>query len=275
MTNPFTVAKSHFANAKFYLEDDTLKEAQAIASPSSKEVKPYSKTSSIDFPTKKKKIKQTKTSIKKKKKNPDFKVTKLAPVLHYVLVTERKEGQSLFSGDEELVLKDPQGLTLPVAKITKPRPSSQPLKGFTRPSQGPIVEHETLPTKHTKKGFNSDACKLIIKVGYNYEKLNGLGKLIPEASRKGEHGTTKTQKMLKAKGYGSKVGIGYTPLTLVHMPIQKASVSVVTVDVEEEEKSSMLFKKPSMFDHIGRPTSQISIFDRLGTHENNNFVIDT
>lgn len=67
--------------------------------------------------------------------------------------------------------------------------------------------------------------------------------------------------MLKAKGYGSKVGIGYTPPTLVHMPIQKASVSALTVDVEEEEKSSKLLRKPSVFDHIGRPTSQISVFD--------------
>ena len=114
---------------------DTQEEAQAIASPSSKEVKPHSITSSIDFPTKEKKIKKTKTSIKKKKKNHDFKLTKLTPVLHYVLVIKRKEGQSPFSGDEESRLKDLQGLTLPVAKITKPKPSSQPLKGFTRPSQ--------------------------------------------------------------------------------------------------------------------------------------------
>ena len=88
----FTIAESHFAGAKFYLEDDSLKKAQAIASPSSKEVKPHSKTSSIDFLTKEKKIKQTKTSTKKKKKNHDFKETKLALVLHYVPITKRKEG---------------------------------------------------------------------------------------------------------------------------------------------------------------------------------------
>ena len=81
--------------------------------------------------------------------------------------------------------------------------------------------------------------------------------------------------MLKAKGYFSKVGIGYTPPTLVHMPIQKASVSVITVDVEEEEKSSKLLRKPSVFDRIGRPTSQSFVFNRLGTYEDNNFVVDT
>ena len=145
----FTIAESHFANAKFYLEDDTTEEAQAIASPSRKEVKPHSKTSSIEFPTEEKKIKQTKTSIKKKK-NHDSEVTKLAPVIHYVLITKRKEGQSPFLGDEESVLKDLQELTLPMPKLMEPTPTSQPLKEFIRTSQRPIVKHGTLPVKHTK-----------------------------------------------------------------------------------------------------------------------------
>ena len=151
---PFTVAESHFADAKFYLEDDTLKEAQVIVSPSSKVLYLPSKTSKIDpqieekktKPIEEKETKQAKTSTKEKK-HQAFKATKVAPVLHYVPVTKRKEGQSPFSRDGESALEDLQGLTLPVAKITKPRISNQPLKGFTRPSQGPIVEHGTLPTK--------------------------------------------------------------------------------------------------------------------------------
>ena len=251
---------------------DTQEEAQAIASPSSKEVKPHSITSSIDFPTKEKKIKKTKTSIKKKKKNHDFKLTKLTPVLHYVLVIKRKEGQSPFSGDEESRLKDLQGLTLPVAKITKPKPSSQPLKGFTRPSQGPIIKHGTLPTKRTKKGFDPNASRLMAKVGYNHEKLSGLGKLIPEASRK------EGQKTSKAKDVGktsSKAGIGYTPPTPIHIPIRKASVLVILANDKEEEKSSKLSKKPSVFYLIGQPTPHISVFDRLGTKEDDNIVNGT
>ena len=126
-------------------------------------------------------------------------------MLHYVLITKRKEDQSSFSKGDESVLKDFQGLTLLVAKITKPRPSSQPLKGFTRPSQGPIVEHGTLPTKRTKEGFDPNAYKLMAKAGYNHEKLNGLGKLIPTASGKEEKKTS------NSKGFGvtsSKAGIG-------------------------------------------------------------------
>ena len=145
-------------------------------------------------------------------------------------------------------MEDLQGLTLPVAKITKPRISSQPLKGFTRPSQGPIVEHGTLPTKRTKEGFDLNAYRLMAKAGYDHEKPSGLGKLIPKVSGKEEH------KVSKAKGFGvtsSKVGIGYTPSTSIHIPIRKASVSVISKNYEEEEQSSNLSKKSSIFDRIG------------------------
>ena len=83
--------------------------------------------------------------------------------------------------------------------------------------------------------------------------------------------------MSKAKGFNvtsSKVGIGYTPPTPVHIPIRKASVSVISANYEEEEQSSNLSKKSFVFDRIGRPTSHISVFDRLGTQEDNS-VVDT
>ena len=47
--------------------------------------------------------------------------------------------------------------------------------------------------------FRSNAYRLMAKAGYNHEKPNGLGKLIPEASRK------EGQKTLKAKGVGQRV----------------------------------------------------------------------
>ena len=83
--------------------------------------------------------------------------------------------------------------------------------------------------------------------------------------------------MSKAKGFNvtsSKAGIGYTPPTPVHIPIRKASVSVISANYEEEEQSLNLSKKSSVFYRIGRPTSHISVFDRLGTQEDN-FVVGT
>ena len=217
-----------------------LEEAQVIVSPSSKEVNLHSKTSRIDSPIeeketkpiKEKETKQTKTSTKEKKHQAS-KATKAAHALHYVPIPKRKEGQSPCLGDRESVLEDLQGLTLLVAKITKPRISSQPLKGFTRPFQGSIVKHGTLPTKQTKEGFDLNAYRLMAKAGYDHEKMSGLGKLILEASRKEEH------EVLKGVT-SSKVGIGYILLTPVHIPIRKASVSVISTNYEEEEQSSNL-----------------------------------
>ena len=109
------------------------------------------------------------------------------------------------------------------------------------------------------------------KAGYDHEKPSVLGKLILEALGKEEH------KVLKAKGFSvtsSKAGIGYTPPTPIHIPIQKDSVSVISSNYEEEEQSSNLSKKSYVFYCIGRPTFHISIFDRLGTQEDN-FVVGT
>ena len=161
---------------------------------------------------------------------------------------------------------------MPITKITKPRSSSQPLKGFTRPSQGPIVEHGTLPTKRTEEGFNPNAYRIMAKAGYNHEKPSGLGKLIPEASRK------EGQKTLEAKGVratSSEARIGYTPPTPIHIPIRKASVLMISTYDKEEEQSSKPSKKPSVFYHISQPTPHISVFDRLGKQEDDNFVNGT
>ena len=257
----------NFADAKLYLEDNTIEETQVVASPYSKEEKPYNKAWRIDSPIEEKETKQTETSIEKKHHTSE--VTRVAPVLLYVSVAKRKEGQSPFSGDEESISKDFQGLNLPVTKISKPRPSSQPLKGFTRPSQGPIVAHQTLPTKRTKEDFDPNTYRLMDNAGYNHGKPSGLGKLIPEASRK------EGQKTSKAKGVwatSSKAGIGYTPTTPIHILIWKASVSIILANYEEVEQSLKLSKKSSVFYRIGWPTSHISIFDRLGTQENNSVI---
>nr|POF11015.1 hypothetical protein CFP56_13533 [Quercus suber] len=199
-------------------------------------------------------------------------VLTVAPVLYYVPVAKRKEGQSPFSGDEETISKDLQGLNLPITKITKPRPSSQPLKGFIRPSQGPIVEHGTLPNKRTEEGFDPNVYRLIAKAGYNHGKPSGLGKRIPEASR--EEG----QKTSKAKGVGatsSKAGVGYTPPTPTRFPIWKASVLMISTDDKEEEQPLKPSKKLSVFDRISQPTPHISVFDSLGAQEDDNFVNGT
>jgi hypothetical protein len=116
------------------------------------------------------------------------------------------------------------------------------------------------------------------KAGYNHNEPNGLGRLIPEASGEKDHDLTKTQKMLKAQGYGvakSKARIGYTPSTPIHIPIRKTNVLVITTCAEEEEQFLKPSKKGSVFNCLGRPTSQFLVFDRLGPQESHNLVANT
>ena len=147
---PFTVAESHFTDAKFYLKDDTIKETQVVASPSSKEEKLHSKAPRIDSLIEEKETKQTETSIEEKKQHT-LEVARVALVLHYVLVAKRKESQSPFSGDEESISKDLQGLNLLVTKITKSRPSSQPLKGLQDHPKDRLLSMGLCPLKEPKR----------------------------------------------------------------------------------------------------------------------------
>jgi hypothetical protein len=173
----FTEAESFFADAKFYLEDDTLKGIQAITPPSTGEVKLESEILKPDLPTEVEEEAKQNGNSKGKMKQQGFETVKLAPVLRYVPITKRKVGQSPFFRDEESILKSLQELTLLVAKITKTTLSCQPLQGFTRPSQAPTIEHGSLPTKRTEEGFDPNAYKLMAKAGYNHKEPNGLGDL--------------------------------------------------------------------------------------------------
>ena len=110
-----------------------------------------------------------------------------------------------------------------------------------------------MPTKRTEEGFDPNTYRLMAKVGYNHNEPNGLGSLILEASREKDRDLTKTQKMLRAQRYGvakSKVGIGYTPSTPIHIPIQKTNVLVITTGAEEEEQFLKPSKKASVFDRL-------------------------
>ena len=128
----FIEAESFFTDAKFYLEDDTLKVIQAIAPPSTEEVKLESEILTPVLPIEVEEEAKQNGNSKGKMKQQGSETVKLAPVLWYVPITKRKEGQSPFFRDEESILKSLQELTLLVAKITKTTLSCQPLQGFTR-----------------------------------------------------------------------------------------------------------------------------------------------
>ena len=88
----FTEAESFFADAKFYLEDDTLKVIQAITPPSTGEVKLGSEILKPDLPIEVEEKAKLNGNSKGKMKQQGFETVKLALVLRYVPITKRKEG---------------------------------------------------------------------------------------------------------------------------------------------------------------------------------------
>jgi hypothetical protein len=103
---PFTKAESFFTDAKFYLEDDTLDGIQAITPPSTREVKLQFEIPKPNLPVEVEEKAKKNENSKRKTKQQGSKAVNLAPVLQYVPIAKRKEGQSPFFGDEESILKN-------------------------------------------------------------------------------------------------------------------------------------------------------------------------
>ncbi|KAF3658802.1 putative TMV resistance protein N-like [Capsicum annuum] len=94
---------------------------------------------------------------------------KATPVLRYIPNVKKEKDHSFDAQDNVL-----GGPTLPIKQIDAINPSSRILGEFV--AQNPPQER-TLPTKHTKKGFDPNAYMLFVKVGYNPNEPSGLGTL--------------------------------------------------------------------------------------------------
>ncbi|XP_075095392.1 uncharacterized protein LOC142173674 [Nicotiana tabacum] len=123
-----------------------------------------------------------------------------------------------------------------------------------------------LPAKRTYEGFDPNAYKLLAKAGFDPNEPSKLGKLPPEASNP-------AQKMMMEKGYPLKQsheGLGYKQPPPISISIKRASCNYITA----KKVSTMLNKKPSVFDRLAKPRT--SVFDRLGPlkKENKRHVSD-
>ncbi|KAF8400375.1 hypothetical protein HHK36_013673 [Tetracentron sinense] len=204
------------------------------------------------------------TSNKDEKPQSTLEVSKTMPVLRYVPCSKRKGGQSPFIGCTSTDLKALNGLTFPVTKLISSTISKPPLKGFVKPSQGPEIEHGSLPTERTEEGFDPNAYKLLAKAGYDYKDPPPLGKLSCETTGENVHGLNRTQQKLKGKGYvvkSFKDGVGYSQPPPVRISSRKANAQYITAQSVDED--CVPVAKTSVFDRISRPTSRVSVFKRL------------
>ena len=173
---PFTEAKSHFADAKFYLNcnmvSDTLPE-------DSKRTREKGKGHD-EIPREDSRLNVTaapKSHIASKG---------ASPILRYVPLSKRKEGQTPFGlvveakvrPNEPTQEKDiailKSNLTLPLPKLDKVASTKPPLKGFVRSASDSIKEG-SLPDKRTKEGFDPKVYRLLVKSGYDFNNPSQLG----------------------------------------------------------------------------------------------------
>ena len=232
---PFAETEAHFADAKFYVEDNIASEVLPVEIPSMEskqsEMKHVRFITEKDNPSSKKgpeygndhSSESTSNAVRAEISTP----SNNPPFLRYVPLSRRKNGQSPFAEclpSTEDVGRPPAKLTIedvvilkenhvmPLTSSTNPLPS-KPLNGFVRSSQS-LTEHGILPSEQTKEWFDPKAYRLLAKAGYDSSKPSDLGELIPEATGEKMHGLSKTQRKMQLERHKipiPKAGLGYTP----------------------------------------------------------------
>ncbi|KAH0725018.1 hypothetical protein KY284_000883 [Solanum tuberosum] len=217
--NPFTKVETHFANAKFYLKGYVVKGEKSNDVKSIKSDKITIKR--IDVAVGKVKV-DSKELCPVLNEGKIMSSKKLTSRLRYVPKLKKEEGRS--SNLQENALR---GLTLAIGQIDAINLSSKlPGKSIAQNQMRDVA----FPTKRTREGFDLNAYKLFVKVGYNLNEPSMLGKLTSEDT------TRQARKVL-----------GYSQPPLIRIFIRKASNNHINVE-----------------DDITAPNKNSSFFDRLG-----------
>ncbi|OMP10123.1 hypothetical protein COLO4_04800 [Corchorus olitorius] len=85
---------------------------------------------------------------------------------------KKKELSQPVKGVDEIT-KNLGNLTLPLTNLQKDEVTKPSLKGFVRPSKGPLVEHDELPSQRANC-FDPNAYRLLVKAGYDHEDVTKM-----------------------------------------------------------------------------------------------------
>ncbi|KAM2148114.1 hypothetical protein ACFX1Q_004772 [Malus domestica] len=276
-TKPFTEAESHFADAKLYMNEDTVPETLP------KEIKSMSKAASKKQEWQAIPKKQEEEAMPFSSKNDD-ELSKPAttrgsrttpngpsvPVFRYIPTSRRKNGQSPFETaaskadaqrhiDNVKLLKTNAVLPLTQLGDTKvAKPSQGFIKGLPKG-----VEPSFLPTKRTEEGFDPNAYKLMSKAGYNFTSSANLGKNDLNTVKDNERDLTKTQKRLERHGYGvsnNKAGLGFTPNASVKISskAKNASAQHISIRIIQDKEEPQPAPRTSVFDRMNCSKPRVS-----------------
>ncbi|KAM2661513.1 hypothetical protein EV2_023811 [Malus domestica] len=227
-TKALTKAESHFADPKFYMDEDMVPEALPKEIKSTGKIAP--KKQEWQAMPKKQEGQAMLSSSKKDDKPAKLATTKgnkthskgqNTPVFRYILMSRRKNGQSPFEigvskadaqrhKDYVKLLKT--NAVLPLTQLGNTKVARLP-QGFIK-ALPKGVEPSFLPTKRTEEGFDPNAYKLMSKAGYDFASSSNPGNKVSNTINDKEHDLTKTQKKLKKHGYAVdniKAGLSFTP----------------------------------------------------------------
>ncbi|KAA0065384.1 ty3-gypsy retrotransposon protein [Cucumis melo var. makuwa] len=164
-SNPFSEVESHFANAKFYLKNDSSPKAVFVEVPlvnrednlqlkSLASRKPYKSTGTFHFGKSEASTSTTKSVIlmDEKTSNP--------PILRDVPLSRSKKDESPF-------VESPQGLKVGDIEVLK-ESFTTPLTKITKQEIKIDLTEASLPQRWTKDGFDPKAYKLMAKTGYDF-----------------------------------------------------------------------------------------------------------
>ncbi|KAM2564752.1 hypothetical protein TB2_013012 [Malus domestica] len=282
-TKPFTEAESHFADAKFYMDEDMVPETLP------KEIKSMAKATPKKQEWQAVPKKQEEEAMPSSSKNDD-ELAKPAttrgnrtpsnepniPVFRYIPTSRRKNGQSPFetAASKADAQRHTDNVKLLKTNAVLPLTQLSDIK-VAKPSQGFIkglpkgVEPSFLPTKRTEEGFDPNAYKLMSKAGYNFTSSANLGKKDLNTIKNNERDLTKTQKKLEEHGYGvnnNKAGLGFTPNAPVKISskAKNASAQHISVSIIQDKEEPRTAPQTSVFDRMNRSRTRVSAPKLIG-----------
>ncbi|KAL2893823.1 Sal-like protein 4 [Bienertia sinuspersici] len=266
---PFGEAESHFADAKFYVDEKEPLEVMPTEVSSTGKVQFHAPKAVKEEALVIKESESRISSLSSKKNvndgpSKEIKVasTSPAPVLRYVPKSRRKEGQSPFLNcADRCKVKATNSLDLRVQIANE---------GITLPiqqSRDPKIVKASLPEVR-KDGFDPVAYKLMESSGFDFSNPEPMGKVVEAKA----YGLNQTQQKLQKKGECiniKKVGLGFTKSKPVRITARgktkQTAQYIAAMEVEESEgENDTPVQKNSVFDRI-KPPLKHSVFDRLET----------
>ncbi|KAA0054152.1 uncharacterized protein E6C27_scaffold131G00760 [Cucumis melo var. makuwa] len=267
-SNPFSEAESHFADAKFYLKNDSSPEAV------SKEVPLVNREDNLQLKSLASKEphksigtfhsgkSEVSTSTAKSVILMDEK-TSNPPILRYVPLSRRKKGESPF-------VESPQGLKVGDIEVLK-ESFTTPLTKINKKEIKIDLTEASLPQRRTKDGFDPKAYKLMAKAGYDFITHTEFKILKIHEQPK----LSSTQKKLLQEGHAipmSRKGLGYKspePIRITRKGKEKVvdsnHITVKEVDSMEEKEDDS--QRTSAFDRISPHVARAPVFERLSVIE--------